>query len=112
MSHHEHESCIDACTQCATACNHCFDACLKEPDVAEMADCIRLDRDCAQMCLIAVAFMGRGSPFVSQICQSCADICDACAEACEQHQHDHCQHCAEACRRCAEECRSMAGTAA
>ena len=111
MSHHEHQSCIEACVQCATECGHCFEACLSEPNIAELADCIRLDCDCAQICLTAVAYMSRGSQFASHICQNCAEICDACAESCERHDHEHCQRCAEACRHCAEECRNMAGAA-
>src|SRR5262245_31186917 len=109
MAHQEHQSCIEACFECAQECEHCTDACLNEKNVAELARCIRLDQDCAQLCWAAVAYMSRGSEFVSGICQLCAEVCDACAEECEGHHMDHCRRCAEACRRCAEECRKMAG---
>jgi hypothetical protein len=76
-----------------------------------MAGCIRLDRDCAQLCWAAAAFMSRGSPFLNDLCRLCAEVCGACGEECARHPQDHCQRCAEACRHCAEECRRMAGAA-
>jgi hypothetical protein len=109
MSHEQYQSCISACTACADACDHCATACLGEKDVGEMARCIQLDMDCAQLCRLAAGYMARGSEFAEEICQLCADICDACAEECARHKHDHCQKCAEACRACARECRSMSG---
>ena len=109
MSHREHQSCIDACVRCAEECEHCADACLGERDVVKMAECIRLDRDCAEMCWTAAGYMSRGSHFINHVCGICAEICDACGAECEKHEADHCQRCAEACRRCAEECRHVAG---
>lgn len=110
MSHQLHKSCIDACHECAQECEHCADACLREPNVADMANCIRLDHDCSLACTMAIMFMSRGSQFAEEICRVCADVCDACAAECEKHEHDHCQRCAQACHRCAEECRQMAGS--
>lgn len=112
MSHHEFKSCIDACVRCAEACEHCASACLAEGEVKKMAECIRLDRDCAESCWTAAAFMSRGSQFANELCQVCAEICDACGSECEKHKMGHCQDCAAACRECAQECRSMAGAAA
>jgi hypothetical protein len=74
-----------------------------------MAACIRLDRDCAEICWGAAAFMSRGSQFAADLCRVCAEVCDACGAECANHQVEHCQRCAEACRRCAEECRQMPG---
>ncbi|MEK3993006.1 MULTISPECIES: four-helix bundle copper-binding protein [Robertmurraya] len=101
-----HEQCIKACLECMEACNVCFDACLKENHM--MADCIRMDRLCADMCEFAAKAMQTNSPFIQQICQLCADICEACGNECKKHNHDHCQKCAEVCFRCADECRRMA----
>lgn len=108
MSHEIHHSGIEACVRCAQECEHCADACLKEDDLRSLAECIRLDRDCAEVCWLAAAFMSRGSPFIEDICRVCAEICGACAEECSHHDHDHCRRCAEACHECAEECRQMA----
>jgi hypothetical protein len=110
MSHDEYESCIEACVNCAQECEHCASECLREHDPG-MSECIRLDRDCAEACWLAAAFMSRGSHFVEDICELCADIAEACGTACRAHEVDHCQACADACERCAEECRRMSQTA-
>lgn len=103
-----YEECIKACQACMDACNHCFSACLEEDHVKMMAQCIRLDRECADICALAVKAMQTNSPFAGQICGLCADICQACGEECRKHDHDHCQKCADACFSCAEACRKMA----
>jgi len=79
-------------------------------DVKMMAGCVRLDRDCGDVCTLAARLLMRGSDLHPQDCQLCAEACERCAEECEKHaaHHDHCQQCAEACRACAETCRSMA----
>lgn len=109
MSHKEMQSCIEACVRCAQECEHCGEACLHEKGMTELAACISLDSDCAQICWTAAAYMSRGSEFSAGVCELCAEICDACAEECQRHSHDHCKSCAKACQRCAEECRKMAG---
>jgi hypothetical protein len=113
MSHREFQSCIDACSACAQACEHCSVACLGEREVAKLAECIRLDLDCAELCWSAASHMSRDSQFAAAVCAVCADACDACAAECEKHQQmGHCRECAAACRRCADECRQMAGASA
>lgn len=105
-----YEACLAACQACAVACDACAQACLSEQDVSNMIDCIRLDRDCAKICYVAVSFMASGSAHAADVCQLCAHLCEACATECEKHAHhmDHCRQCAEACRQCAEACRQMA----
>ncbi|MBB6449666.1 hypothetical protein HNR44_001644 [Geomicrobium halophilum] len=74
-----------------------------------LAECIRLDRECADICAFAVQAMQTNSRFAKQICELCADICQACGDECAKHDHhQHCQDCAEACHRCAKICREMA----
>lgn len=107
MTTPDQSSCIQACNACALACEHCAAACLGEHDVAAMAACIRLDRDCADLCRLAAAFMARDSEQTAGLCRLCAQACDACAAECARHAHAHCQQCAQACQRCAEECWSM-----
>lgn len=102
-----YNECIKACLECIEACNNCFDSCLNEKEVASMVHCIRLDRECADICALAVKAMQTNSPFALQICQLCADICQACGEECGKHSHEHCQKCAAACFKCAEACRKM-----
>lgn len=113
MAHDQYEACIDACNACADACDHCATACLSEDDVKKMAECIRLDLDCAAICRMAAGFMARDSARAADVCRLCAQVCDACGKECAKHrQHAHCVECAQACRQCAEECRRMADAAA
>lgn len=104
----QYQSCISACLSCAQACEMCSVACLGEPNVAELTTCIRLNQDCATICLDAAQLMSRGSQYAQAICKLCADICDACGAECAKHKMDHCQACAQACKACADECRKMA----
>lgn len=113
MTHEKYSACISACYQCADACDHCATSCLQEAHVQSMADCIHLDRFCAEICRAAASFMAktegqRHEAYVKQICALCAQICDDCATVCAQHDATHCQDCARACRSCAEACRKMA----
>lgn len=108
----EYETCIDACVRCAQTCEHCAVACLNEPNIEKMAECIRIDQDCAKLCLLSVSFMSRGSQFAVDVCRLCAEVCEACGTECRKHEMDHCQACADACDICVEECRGMAGTQA
>ncbi|PBB04811.1 MULTISPECIES: four-helix bundle copper-binding protein [Bacillaceae] len=108
MAHQQHQETLNVLHECMEACNHCFDACLKEDDVKMMAGCIRLDRECADICGYLEAAITRGSAYVSELASVCAKICDDCAEECAKHDHDHCQECAEACRKCADACRKIA----
>lgn len=102
------EQLIKALHDCMAACNHCFDACLNEDDVNMMANCIRLDRECSEICGYLEGALSRNSPVVQELAEACAKICDACADECSQHDHDHCQKCADACAKCAEACHQVA----
>ncbi|MCP2036461.1 hypothetical protein L1279_003504 [Planomicrobium sp. HSC-17F08] len=110
MAQDQHQELIQILHDCAAACNHCFDACLQEEDVKMMVQCIRLDRECADMCAFLEQAISRNSPFVAELARVCAAICDACGDECAKHadHHDHCKQCAEACRKCAEACRNIA----
>lgn len=102
------QSCITACMSCAQVCEMCASACLTEQKIAELADCIRLNQDCATLCFAAAQLMTRGSEYAQALCKVCADICDACGAECAKHQMGHCQTCAQACKACGDECRKMA----
>src|SRR3954462_6100684 len=112
MTREEHspmQEAIDAALACVRACETCATECLEEQGIGALRDCIRLDRDCADVCALSASYMARESRFHPQLCQLCAEICDACAAECERFPHlIHCRECAEACRRCADCCRSMA----
>ena len=50
MSYEKNRLLIQTLRECVEACNYCFQACLKEENVKMMVECIRLDRECADMC--------------------------------------------------------------
>lgn len=89
------------------ACNYCFNACLQEKDVQMMTKCIKLDKDCAEMCGLALSFVASNSTFRNDVLRLCATICEACAEECGKFPEDHCQQCAKACQECAEACKAF-----
>lgn len=93
-----HEKLISALHGCMETCSCCFDECLREEDVTMAAECIRLDRECADMCTYLEQAIARTSPFVKELTDVCAVMCEACGKECEKHDHDHCQECAKACR--------------
>jgi hypothetical protein len=107
LSHEQYYSVIETLHDCMTACNHCYDACLKEDDVKMMSECIRYDRECADICGYLEQALARNTPFIAEIAELCAKICEACGSECQNHHHEHCKMCAEACFKCAEECRKL-----
>ncbi|KKK33387.1 ferredoxin [Salinicoccus sediminis] len=108
MSHEQNRNLIQTLHECAEACNHCYDACLKEENVKMMAECIRLDRECADICSYLEHALTRNTPFGSELAAVCAEICEACGNECRKHDHEHCQKCADACFKCANACKEAA----
>ena len=105
--------CIEACFACGQTCTGCADACLSEDMVADLRKCIRLDLDCADICLATGAVLTRQTEYdagmsKAQI-ESCREACRTCAEECESHaeMHEHCRICAEACRKCERACEEL-----
>jgi hypothetical protein len=43
--------CLEECYSCAQTCISCADACLAEDMVDQLRQCIRLNQDCADLCL-------------------------------------------------------------
>ena len=107
MPHRNVETCIEACNTCAAVCDYCAAACLEEEDVTPLAQCIRTDLDCADICRLTASMLARGSDSIDDLCRLCAKICGACADACAQHDHEHCKRCTEACQRAERECQRM-----
>ena len=97
--------CIDNCFEAAQACEWCADECAGEGE--EMAKCLRLCRDVADLTTMHARFMARNSNYSEQLAEACAGACEECAEECERHDAEHCQVCAEALRECADSCRDM-----
>lgn len=107
--------CIEACYDCAQACTACADASLAEDRIKELIQTIRLDLDCADVCVatgqIASRRSGSDEQTVKRMIETCVDVCRLCAEECERHlDMEHCRICAESCRSCEQACREAAGT--
>lgn len=105
--------CIEACYSCAQTCRACVDACLAEASVQEMVQCIRLNLDCADVCVATGRLVGRqtGANHDTVLAQlrACITACEACQAECARHGRSmaHCKVCAEECERCAEACRTL-----
>jgi len=97
---------IQALLDCALACEHCASSCLKEEDINMMIDCIKLDRDCADICTQAARLLQRDSVIAHQYLLLCEEICRLCAAECGKHDHEHCRQCAIACEECADACHA------
>jgi hypothetical protein len=111
MSHHN--ELIQKLAACAAACEMCMDACLDEENIKDMVRCIRLDRDCAKICVLTASYVASHSSFAIDMVRTCEQICEQCAEECARHEHmEHCQICAEQCRECAEACRTFSNVTA
>lgn len=108
--------CIEACYDCAQACTACADACLGEDMVKQLTQCIRLNLDCADLCIATGALASRrtGSNelVLRTTIEACAEACRLCGEECARHaeHHEHCRVCAEVCRRCQQACTQAAQT--
>ncbi len=102
---------IDAAAECALVCTACADACLSEPDLARLADCIRLDLECAEICRLVARLLARPGrqdrDSLERALDTCSRACRACAEECGRHDHEHCRICAEACLASADACETM-----
>ncbi len=105
--------CIEACITCATACTACADACLAEEHVSDLASCILMNTDCADICHATGQVLMRQSTATWDVTrrqlEACRTACARCAEMCEQHAaaHEHCRACAIACRYCEDACHTM-----
>ena len=103
--------CIEECYSCAQTCTSCADACLAEDNVKSLAQCIRLNLDCADVCNItgrmATRRTGSDEEMIRRMLDACAAACRLCGDECEKHasMHEHCRICAEACRRCMNACQ-------
>ena len=107
---------IEAGYGCAAVCRICADACLAEEMVRDLTQCIRLDLDCADVCLatagLAVRRAGSNEALIKRMLETCAEACADCAIECEKHaeMHEHCRICAEECQRCEDACREAAAS--
>ena len=104
---------IDAASECAVACSACASACLSEPDAAQMAQCVRDDLDCADLCGVTARHLARLNASDKQltlaVLAACIEACVQCAGSCAPHRdhHEHCRLCEQACNRCEAACQAL-----
>lgn len=105
--------CIQAAMECHQSCTTCADACLAENMVAELRSCIRLNLDCADICVATTNVMSRRTETDWGVMRAQVNaLLEACrinGAECEKHasKHEHCRVCAQSCRRCEDACRRM-----
>ncbi len=104
MENNNRQALIQTLLNCVLACEHCATSCLAEQEVQMMALCIKLDRDCSDICTIAARLLQRDSVIARQFLLLCEEICRLCGDECAKHNAEHCQKCAEACHTCADAC--------
>jgi hypothetical protein len=100
---------------CAQACTTCADACLGEKEVETLSACIRINLDCADICLATGAVLSRvthaQTELLRNLLETCVKACSLCAAECGKHSgmHEHCRVCADACSRCEKACIDLLG---
>lgn len=76
----------------AAVCEWCADRCLDEGP--EMARCVRLCHDVADLATVNATFVARDSAFGPDLAVVFASAAEECADECKRHPHDHCRECA------------------
>ena len=104
---------IDACLSCLQSCTSCADADLAEPDVGELATCVALCLNCAEVCDTTARLLSRPAHWelfvVHRLLQACVRTCTESAEECARHapHHRHCAICEQVCRECILACDAL-----
>lgn len=100
---------IHIASKCQHSCEQTLAHCLKRGGDHADSQHIEALIDCAELCALAVGFMGRESVLHPLVCHTCAEACQICAESCSRlaGNDEMMGHCAEVCRQCAESCENM-----
>lgn len=107
-------ACIAACHECAEACTQCADDCLSEDKhLTELAKCIRLNQDCADLCATTARIVSRQTEYDANltraVLEACIQACQSCGAECQSHAShmEHCAVCAASCERCETACQRL-----
>jgi hypothetical protein len=104
---------IDALLASEQACASCADLDLGEDEVADLADCIGLCQNCADVCNTTMRALSRpvhADHFVlHRLLRACVRMCALTAAECARHAAHlrHCAICAQACRACEKACSEL-----
>jgi len=91
--------------QAANICEWCAERCIDAGP--QMAECVRLCRDVADIASLNVRLIARDSVFGPELAEVFARAAEACAQECAKHPERHCQECAEVLPRAAQSTREM-----
>jgi hypothetical protein len=93
---------------CSVSCERCVIDCISGSYPQKMETCIRLARDCKDVCGLQAKYLSRNSPIARHLMIVCEDLCRLCAEECSKHpQLKECSDCYKACIKCAETCKKQ-----
>ncbi|WP_254591328.1 four-helix bundle copper-binding protein [Methanocella conradii] len=67
LKQEKYQSCIEACFDCAESCEACATNCLRDPNVKMLSKCIKLLRDCSDICAVSGRYMSRDSEYARNI---------------------------------------------
>src|SRR5437870_4579287 len=78
--HAEPEACAKACAACTLECETCFLECAKlvAGGKKEQLSCMRMCKDCADVCSLTAKVVSRRGPTASVMADVCAKTCEAC----------------------------------
>jgi hypothetical protein len=105
--------CVEASFECAQACTSCADACLSEEKIVTLSRCIRLNLDCADVCVATGRLLSRQTGTNAELIESqvkaCVDACRICGDECEKHAPSmgHCKICLDSCRSTEKACLQL-----
>lgn len=91
--------------QAAITCEWCANQCLDEG--VQMAECVRLCRDVADLAHLNVRFIARDSILGPALAESFVSAAEQCAQECARHPHAHCRECASVLTRAATSTRQL-----
>jgi hypothetical protein len=91
--------------EAAKVCEWCAERCAGEGP--QMAECIRLCRDVADIASMNARFIARDSPYGPDLAQVFIAAAQECAQECSQHSHAHCQACAQTLRQSIQSTQQM-----
>lgn len=107
------EALLDACAWCELACLAATEACLDHGRDDQLALCVQLSLDCAEICWTTRKFVVDAlvvaPTLVREQLASCELACAACAAECRRHAlHAHqLRACSMTCARCEQLCREL-----
>lgn len=96
----------DACLEAAQAAEHCAVACSRTGD-PEMARCIHLCRDVADLASLIARLVNRGSGSLPKVAQVAYGGCLTAADECARFELEACRIGEEALRSCAHVLETM-----